>query len=213
MQPTPIYLQYGFKISPASGWQTFNISPIRKLQKLRFLSKSLKSKLRVIFPPEVKPGDIVKGLPVLDESYAGIYAVNALEFLALADLRIALANTRRLLQEGGTFRCVVPDLEGPARQYIKSLDQKEPGAAHTFLTTTRLGHKTRPRGIGNLLKSLFTPNTHLWMWDTPSLTQELADAGFKDIRVAKLNDAKDRMFNSVEDPADFSGAVCLEGRR
>lgn len=213
MQPTPTYLQYGFKLSPAIGWETYNISPIRKLQKLRFLSKSLKSKLRVIFAPEVKSGDIVKGLPVLDESYAGIYAVNALENLALADLRIALANTHRLLQEGGIFRCVVPDLEAAARHYIKALDKKEPGAALTFLTTTRLGHKTRPRGIGNLLKSLFTPNTHLWMWDAPSLTQELSDAGFKDIRLCKFNASKDGMFNSVEDAADFNGALCLEGRR
>lgn len=213
MEPAPNYLQFGFKINPAEGWQNFNISPIRKLQKLRFLSKGLKQKLQVIFPPNVKAGDMVKGLPVLDESCTGIYAVNALEFLALADGRAALANSYKLLQENGIFRCVVPDLEAAARQYVKAMGKDEPGAAITFLNTTRLGHKTRPRGIVNLLKSLLGPNTHLWMWDIPSLTQELTDAGFRDIRVSKFQDSKDPMFNRVEEAPDFQNAICLECKK
>ena len=49
------------------------------------------------------------------------------------------------------------------------------------------------------------------MWDKYSLAEELKNAGFKDIRECKFNDAPDEMFNYVEAKGRFQNAVALEG--
>jgi hypothetical protein len=117
------------------------------------------------FPENVRPGNIVAGLPVADESCHGVYASHVLEHLSLEDFHKALSNTYRILRKGGISRLVVPDLEWAAREYVARLDRGEPGANAFFLRETDLGHESRHHGLPGLVKQLFRTSLHLWMWD------------------------------------------------
>jgi len=50
-----------------------------------------------------------------EESCRGVYASHVLEHLALDEFHRAIENTMRILEKGGVFRLVVPDLEWAAR--------------------------------------------------------------------------------------------------
>ncbi|MEM6803266.1 MAG: methyltransferase domain-containing protein [Bacteroidota bacterium] len=204
------YVQYGCGLSAPEEWKNFDVSPTLRIQKTPIIGKVLRGQLNVVFPDNVFYGDIIKGLPVADNSCDGAYCSHTLEHLSLADFRMALQNTYRILKPGGIFRCVVPDLEVLAKRYIKDLDKGEKEASISFIRNTLLGVPQRSRGFKGLLKSAFGNAHHLWMWDHTSLALELEKVGFKDIRKCEFNDSKDEMFKLVEDKDRFVNAACIE---
>ncbi|MFN8207197.1 MAG: methyltransferase domain-containing protein [Bacteroidales bacterium] len=205
-----LYVHYGCGLSAPDKWLNFDASPSLRIQKLPLIGKVAKRKMKVIFPENVLYGDIVKGLPVEDNSCIGIYCSHILEHLSLEDFRIALKNTYRILKPDGIFRCLVPDLEVYARKYIQNTAQGNKLASIDFIQETLLGLERRPRGIKNFFISFFGNAHHLWMWDSNSLTEELKSAGFKNIRLCQFNDCSDSMFREVEDPGRFIHSVAVE---
>ena len=126
-------------------WMNFDASPTLRIQKIPLVGRVLRNQLNVVFSPNVLYGDIIKGLPVGENQCDGIYCSHVLEHLSLADARIALRNTFKILKKGGIFRCVVPDLEFYAREYIHSLDNDDRSASLSFMgNNTRLGREERP---------------------------------------------------------------------
>lgn len=207
------YVQYGCGLSAPEEWLNFDVSPTLRIQKIPVLGKLLKGKLNTIFPDNVKHGDIIKGLPIKDNSCDGLYCSHTLEHLSLNDFRLALRNSYRILKKGGTFRCVVPDLEWAAKTYIESLANGDESASIRFINETMLGIKERPKGIQGLLSTFFGNSYHLWMWDFFSLSKELEDVGFQDIRKCIYNDSPDKLFNLVEDEGRFKNAVAIECKK
>ncbi len=212
--PRGLYVQYGCGLTTPEEWLNFDTSPTLRVQKIPVLGPLIKKKLYCVFPSNALVGDIITGLPVPKDSCRGIYSSHTLEHLSLSDFRKALKNTYTILQPGGWFRCIVPDLETYARQYIAELESGDTKASYRFLSPwgerTMLGAENRPRGAKSLLKSLLGNSHHLWMWDRYSLANELQDAGFIHIRACTFNDSADPMFRHVEDPARFQSAVALE---
>jgi hypothetical protein len=51
------------------------------------------------------------------------------------------------------------------------------------------------------------------MWDSKSLSEELKNVGFTQIRNCKFNDSEDEMFKQVEDFGRFENAVAIESRK
>jgi predicted SAM-dependent methyltransferase len=208
------YVNYGCGLTAPEQWTNFDASPSRTLQKLPIIGNIVKKTLYAPFPPNVKYGDIVKGLPVNDLSCDGVFSSHTLEHLSLEDFKIALVNTYRILKPNGIFRLVVPDLEIAAREYINSLDKGDASASFQFLgDATHLGVYKRSRGITGLLRSIFGNSHHLWMWDKQSLTQELLKAGFKNVRICSFNDCDDKMFNYVEEIYRFENSVSIECKK
>ena len=208
-----LYVQYGCGHSAPEAWVNYDVSPTLRIQKTPILGVLLKNQLRTHFPPNVKYGNIIKGLPVPDNSCEGVYCSHTLEHLSLNDFRISLQNTYRILKKGGIFRCVVPDLEWAARNYVESLNEGEDLASIQFINNTLLGTEERPRGLKEFLFSFYGNSRHLWMWDTKSLSRELEKVGFVDIRPCKFNDCPDIMFEQVEDEHRFVNAVAIECRK
>jgi hypothetical protein len=174
----------------------------------------LKRKLNTVFPSNVRYGDIIKGLPIKENSCEGVYCSHTLEHLSLNDFRTALINTYKILKVGGVFRCIVPDLEYSAREYLKSLENGNTFASIQFIgDNTLLGIKERPKGLKGLLSSFWGNSHHLWMWDKLSLTEELKNAGFSQIRLCNFNDSEDSMFKFVEEADRFEKAVAIECRK
>lgn len=209
-----LYIQYGCGLSAPEKWKNYDTSPTLRIQKTPLIGMLLKSRLNTVFPDNVLYGDIVKGIPVSDNSCDGVYCSHVLEHLSLNDFRIALKNTYKILKPGGTFRCVVPDLEVIAKRYVDAVNQQKDTASLDFCGNGSLmGVTQRSKGIKSMLTSQFGNAHHLWMWDHYSLSAELKKAGFKDIRRAKFNDSEDSMFKLVEDPDRFESAVALECKK
>lgn len=208
-----LYVHYGCGLSAPIEWKNFDVSPTLRIQKAPLIGRLLKGRLNVVFPSNVLFGDIVKGLPIQDNSCDGVYCSHTLEHLSLEDFRIALKNTYKIMKKGAIFRCVVPDLESAARNYIKELDNGDKKASLGFINNTLLGIKQRPRGITGFAGSFFGNSHHLWMWDDKSLSLELQNVGFKNVRKCNFNDCEDRMFQHVEDEGRFVNAVSIECKK
>lgn len=204
-------VQYGCGLSAPEQWENFDTSPTLRIQKTPIIGNLLKSKLNAVFPDRVRYGDIVKGLPVQADSCDAVYCSHVLEHLALNDFRIALANTYKILKPGGTFRCVVPDLEIIAKRYVNAVTEKSEVASINFCGNGSLmGVVDRKKGMKGLMTSYLGNAHHLWMWDHYSLTAELKKAGFKNIRRAAFNDSTIEEFKLVEDHSRFNDAVALD---
>jgi hypothetical protein len=157
----------------------------------------------VRFPPQVRYGDICRGILAPPRSCTGIYASHVLEHLSLEDFAVALRHTFDMLQPGGVFRLIVPDLAARAKHYVASLDAGADEANAAFMRGSHLGVETRSRGVLGVLRGHFGNSAHLWMWDEPSLARALRLAGFVAIRRCAFNDCEDPMFREVEDMDRF----------
>ena len=209
-----VYVQYGCGQSAPKEWVNFDVSPTLRIQKTPLIGSLLRKRLSANFPANVRYGDIIKGLPVAAESCDGLYCSHVLEHLSLADFRASLQNSYKILKKGGVFRCILPDLERPARQYIQALDAGDATASARFIgRNTLLGMEERPRGLKGLIRSYYGNSLHLWMWDHLSLAEELRQAGFVEIRKCSFNDCEDPMFKLVEEKSRFEGAVAIECRK
>lgn len=203
------FVQYGCGLSAPEGWENYDASPTLRFERLPVVGR-LYTKNAARFPESVRYGDIVRGLPVPDASCAGVYSSHVIEHLSLADARVALRNSLRLLQPGGLFRVVVPDLRVLAQRY---LERGGPDACSEFMHKSLLGRAGGDRGWKGLASRLFGNGAHLWLWDEPGLSRELTEAGFVDVRPATLGDSGLPAFDAVEDPARFADSVALQGRR
>lgn len=204
-----IYLQYGCGFSAPIEWINFDASPTLRFERLPVIGK-LYSKNESRFPDNVEYGDIVKGLPVLAGTCSAIYCSHVLEHLSLDDFRLGLINTYKLLQEGGTFRLVLPDLEYLVKIYAESPAND---AAMIFMYECGLGLERRPKGLKAFIVSLLGNSQHFWMWDYKAIELELLRVGFSSIRRASFGDSKDNMFQLVEDEVRWSNCLGVECRK
>lgn len=207
-----LYVQYGCAFSAPEGWVNFDSSPTMRFERVPLIGR-LYTKNATRFPPSVKYGDVVAGLPVESASCRGVYASHVLEHLCLDDCRAALRETLRLLADGGIFRLVVPDLRVYAETYVAAAAAGQTGAAIAFLEGTGLGIRSQSHTPWGLARKLLGNSAHQWMWDEPALRAELVSAGFSDIRRAQLGDSGDPMFDRAEDPERFVDACAMEARR
>jgi hypothetical protein len=86
-------------------------------------------------------------------------------------------------------------------------------ASHVFMRESCLGHTSRVRGIGGLMRAALGNSEHLWMWDEPSLSDALHRHGFIGLRRAQFGDCQDPAFAKVEDPGRFEQACAMQAMR
>lgn len=201
-----VYVQYGCGWCAPYGWRNFDASPTLRFEKIPFLG-TLYTRNANRFPKNAEWGNIAYGLPIAENSCAGIYCSHVLEHLAMDEFRVALKETFRILKPGGIFRLVLPDLEHEVAKYIKDAT---PDAAINFMHATSLGKIERPRGIKGLVLEFLGNSQHLTMWDYKTIANELNKAGFVDIRRASFADSKDSKFSEVEDITRWENALGVE---
>lgn len=202
-----MYVQYGCGFCAPPGWRNFDASPTLFFDRIPLVGRLyIKNEMR--FPENVEYGDIVRGLPIREESCDGVYCSHVLEHLSLEGFRSALKNTIHILKPGGIFRLVMPDLEDSVQKYIRN---PAPDAAISFMIECCTGREKSLHSMKDVLIEILGSNHHLWLWDYKSLREELRQAGFIGIRRAKSNDSRDPRFQEVEDPArwDNLGAECF----
>lgn len=191
------YVQFGCGLCAPENWLNFDASPLLRLQKLPLVGRFVPSGPFGRFPGNVRYGDVVKGLPIPENSVKYLYCSHILEHLSLTDCHHALQNCYRHLEAGGIFRLVLPDLEAMAKQYVNTTEAK---AAHEFMRVTWLGKEARPRSFSTFLREWLGGSHHLWMWDYRSLAQALESVGFTEIRRAYFGDSGIAAYTQLEDP-------------
>lgn len=158
-----LYVQFGSGLSAPDGWLNFDASPRLRFENLPLVRKMLGK--RALFPAAVRYGDIIGGLPVPAGTVKGLYASHVLEHLHRTDLEIALVNAFRVLQPGGVFRLIVPDLAWRVDEYVRTRG----GAEAADLLQDRLHFRLRepPHGLSRKLRAAFGLSMHQWMYDEP----------------------------------------------
>jgi predicted SAM-dependent methyltransferase len=211
------HVQYGCGLAAPEKWVNFDSSPrliLERLSGIGLLADSLGTRL---FPANIRFGDIVRGLPVLDGSADAVYASHVLEHLAREDVPVALANTFRILKPGGIFRLIVPDLAWRAELYLRERQAGDAAAADHFIARCHIGEARRPTGLMGRLRAWFGNSGHNWMYDREQMTYLLHQAGFVDIRPCLIGDSGDPMFDAVEHLGRFTDGgqaeVALQTRR
>ena len=203
-----LYVQYGCGFSAPAGWLNFDASPTLRFERSPIGFLYTRNERR--FPENVRYGDIVRGLPVADDSCRGLYCSHVLEHLSYEDCDVALAHSARYLQRGGTFRMVLPDLGEYVREYLADGSDR---AAGNFMRGASLGRERRSRGLIGFLKDWIGNSTHLWMWDEKALAARLRAHGFVDIRRARFGDSEDPRFAEVESIDRFEGCLAMQCRK
>ena len=170
----------------------FDSSPTLIFERIPLIGKLYK-KNKEFFPPNVMYGDIVKGLPLRENSVEGIYCSHVLEHLALNELKKSLRNIYKLLKKEGVFRAVLPDMKSHSIKYSKGEI-----TSIEFLKATGLGTQSRKRSFKEMIINHFGGSRHLWMWDFDSMKKELLESGFTKVREASFNDSSNELFKLVE---------------
>jgi len=202
-----LYVHYGCGFCAPDDWLNFDCSPTARFERIPVLGR-LYTKNAKRFPVNIRYGDIVRGLPVPDASCQAVYSSHVLDTLCFKDGKVALRNTRKILTPGGIFRVVVEDCSRFMTDYLAN---SSPDAALRFMETIDFG-RMNPRTINDFLKEYFGHPCRLWMWDFPSLSHNLKDAGFHSIRRAAFGDCDDPHFASVEEKGRWDDAIGVECR-
>lgn len=188
-----VYVQFGCGSCTPEGWLNYDASPTLRMQQVPVFGRLVPRK----FSNTALYGDIIRGLPLAGGSADAVYCSHVLEHLSLDDCRKAIANTAKVLKQGGVFRMVLPSLATHIQVYLDCPDREQ--AAINFMRYTILGEERRDRGVKELMHAAYGNSRHRWMWDFPSLSAELKKAGFTNIREARRGDSGDPMFDRVED--------------
>lgn len=202
-----VKINLGCGLSVVGGWLNFDGSPTVRLQRLPVVGAVFKRVVGPKFPDLVKYGDVVAGLPMDSQSVDLVYSSHMLEHLSLEDLKLALAEIKRVLKPGGVFRAVLPDLAVSIDEYINN---DKASAGTQFLKDTILGIERRPNGISGKLRSLLGNSNHLWMWDYKGIQEELNLAGFSNISRCYYNDSGVPDFSEVEDADRWHNCLGFE---
>jgi SAM-dependent methyltransferase len=209
-----VYVHYGCGSSAVPGWINFDASPTLFIQKVPVLGRVLKPRLNCVFDPQVRFGDIVRGLPIESNSADGVFCSHVLEHLPLKDFHRALDETFRMLRpKTGRFRCIVPDLESFVREYKEALAgplEARGSAAESFCRETMLGIEERRRGLRGRLEQWLGNRAHCWMWDRYGLEKALRDHGFENVEPFEKGACDDEMFLRPERDHQFHKGFGLQ---
>jgi hypothetical protein len=206
-----LYVQFGAGLSAPEGWASYDASPTLRLMRIPVLGGLIcrVTGVQTPFPDATLIGDIVQGLPVRSGSVAGAYGSHVLEHLPLDDFRIALRNVFAMLESGGRFRLIVPDMRARVERYLASARDQDSNAVHELLDSTCLGLRSRPKTLFGKIRQL-GHSGHYWMWDNAAMVRELELTGFVNIRPCVAGDSEDPAFLLVEDPARFADDGIVE---
>lgn len=107
--------------------------------------------------PEVREYDLRKGLPYPDGSFDAVYHSHVLEHLDPTSAEAMLRECVRVLKPEGVLRIVVPDLEGIAQEYLRTLEMAanasdNPAAvfSHQWMTRELLDQMCRQKSGGEM---------------------------------------------------------------
>lgn len=182
-----VRVNVGCGASPTPGWLNFDNSlavraanwplAIQLLRQARVLNEYSWEFVQVAKRKNVRFANATTRIPCPDNSADVVYSSHMIEHLDRREAQAFLLEVRRILQPGGIVRVAAPDLARFAEDYSTT------GDADGFIAKTHMG-LARPVGVLSRIKwGLIGPRHHLWMYDGPSLSKLISDAGFVDVMI------------------------------
>lgn len=159
------------------------------------------------FPDHGEFGDVTNRLPVPNASARLVYCSHVLEHLPLEGWRAALRETYRVLQSGGIFGLLLPDLASIVDAYRSDPNEN---AAGQFMRDTILDEEARWVGWSGRLRNSFGNARHRWMWDFLGLSKEIRKATSVDICRAFYGGSLDSAFSEVEEESRWRGSLGID---
>jgi len=160
--------------------------------------------------PRVAPGviflDATCAFPFPDGTFDRIHSEHMIEHVPLPAGRALLAEARRVLRPGGRLRLATPDLARLAA-LVATPGGDAAGAAYMrWIAATFPADGVEPRGV-DVLNHAMRAWGHVFLYDEPTLRDELARAGFVDIVRLALNESDDPALRGLETHAQTVGGV------
>ncbi len=189
---TVIRLNLGSGPNGAPGWLHYDWGVLPMLSKAPWLRKML-IKVGALSPhydmpwPDIRLVDIRKKWPLRDGTVGCIYSSQVLEHVERWEALRILREAHRILQDGGCFRIVVPDIKKMCRGYLEDPGiGSQTGAAITAGTRfNRLifGYEKdiEPSGWMQRLARRFIRD-HAWHYDERDMEILCREAGFSAVR-------------------------------
>jgi len=160
--------------------------------------------------PRVAPGvvflDATRRFPFADAAFDRIHSEHMIEHVPLAAGRALLAEARRVLRPGGRLRLATPDLARLAA-LVAAPGGDPAGAGYVrwiAATFTDDGVEPRPADVLNHAVRAWG---HVFLYDEPTLRDELTRAGFVDIARHAMNQSDDPALCGLETHAATVGGV------
>lgn len=146
--------------------------------------------------------DLTRPLPLPDACVDAVYSQHFFEHIDLEAGARLIAQCARVLRPGGWLRISTPDLEGHARVYLRSLEAGETGE--------------QPPAV--MLNRVMRMHDHLFIYDFPTLSRLMQDAGLVDVQRAAPQESasphlQDRETRLREAREGVELELIVEGRR
>lgn len=178
-------LNVGCGATPTPGWTNLDNSwtvraahnvALRTVFRLAGLMQGKEEYLRAVHAHDIRWADATREIPAADASVDVVYSSHMVEHLTRSEAQKFFAEALRVLSPGGTLRVAVPDLDYHVDLY------REHGDANRFVEGLHMASQ-RPESTRAKLKQLLVgERQHHWMYNGVTLTQELAAAGFADVK-------------------------------
>jgi len=160
--------------------------------------------------PRVAPGviflDATRAFPFPDGAFDRIHSEHMIEHVPLPAGRVVLAEARRVLRPGGRLRLATPDLARLAGLVaVPDRDAAGPGYVR-WIAATFPADGVEPRAV-DVLNHAMRAWGHVFLYDEPTLRDELARAGFVDVVRVPLNESGDPALRGLESHAQTVGGL------
>lgn len=147
--------------------------------------------------------DVTHKWPVDSDSVDIIFSDNVIEHLSLSDGRKMLAEAQRCLKPGGVLRLVTPDLRAHIEIYSTGHSALESPAALHY----RRGGQTVEHPLDLVRIPIASFGHHAgYVYDFESLSLELRNAGFKDVKRCQLGFSENKDLMGLDSRTDSGEA-------
>ncbi|MBN8704487.1 MAG: methyltransferase domain-containing protein [Bacteroidetes bacterium] len=131
--------------------------------------------------------DLLKGIPLKENSFIGIFTEHCLEHLPFTKIPYIFSEFYRILKPGGRIRIVVPD----GQLYMEIYNNRLNGGEQKFPYEDNFNNKTPAMYVNEV----FRDHGHLFCYDFQTMKLLLESAGFHTVIKSSFNNSMDKMLH------------------
>ena len=208
-------LNLGCGPSGLNTWINYDWGILALLSKFPFLRKFLI--FFKVYPkdydlpwPKIKLVDIRKKLPLEEKSVKYIYCSHVIEHFEFWQALLILKECRRVIENDGLIRIIVPDIEKLIGIYRRNLEKEFPRPAQQFCRYWWGYDKDKiPENFWEKINRIFIRD-HKWHYDQKEMVFILKQAGFSKIKILSFQEGKTPDIDKLDLPEQQNHSLYIE---